>query len=203
MLREQLQHLDALEGQVGRVEQEIEIRTQPYAEQLRRLDTIPGISKVAAWTILAELGPDMRVFPDAAHAASWGGLCPGNRESGGKRLKAKTRKANRYLRRILCEAAWAATRKRDSYVSALYHRQRARIGHEKAIVALAHYLLRIAYTMLSRGEDYRELGSDYYDRRNRVKSARRLVERLERVGYRVALESTEEPLETAKLHATA
>lgn len=109
--------------------------------------TIPGVDRITSWTILAELGPDMSVFPDAHHAASWAGLCPGNRKSGGKRLPSRTRKANVYLRRGSCEAAWGASHSKDTYLAALYRRrQRSRLGHNQAIFALDHQLLLIAYT---------------------------------------------------------
>jgi transposase len=118
LLREELAHLVSLERQIERVEEEIERQMQPYAEQLRRLATIPGIDRITAWTLLAELGPDMSVFPDADHAASWAGMCPGNRVTGGKRLSGRTRKANPYVRRDLCQAAWAASH-RGGAVTAL------------------------------------------------------------------------------------
>jgi transposase len=188
MLRAQLAHLEFLERQIGQVEDEIEQRMQPYQQQIQRLLTIPGVDRVVAWSILAELGPDMSVFPDARHAASWAGLCPGNCESGGKRLKGRTRKANPYLRRVFCQAAWAASHTKDTYLSALYRRQRSRLGHSKAIFALAHQLLLIAYTMLSRGEDYRELGSDYFDQKNKPKVVNRLVQRLMHLGFYVTLQ---------------
>lgn len=193
MLQAEMKHLEWLEGQIVKVEKEIEVRMQPYAELLCRLDQIPGVDRIVAWTMVAELGPDMGVFPDADHCVSWAGVCPGNRESGGKRKKGRTRKANPYLRRDLCQAAWAASHTQNSYLSAMYRRMRGRVGHNQAIFAVAHQILRIAYTMLRRGEDYRELGSDYYDRRNRPKVVHRLVDRLSRLGYRVWLEEAEEP----------
>jgi transposase len=119
LLGEELGHLSTLEAQIGRVEQEIERQMKPYAEQWRRLDTIPGIDVITAWTLLAELGPDMSVVPDADHCASWAGLCPGNGKSAGKRLSGHRRKANPYLRRDLCQAAWAANRSKGTYQSAL------------------------------------------------------------------------------------
>ena len=188
MLRVQLGHLNFLEAQLTQLEQEIEVRLQPYAEQLRRLMTIPGVDRITSWTILAELGPDMSVFPDARHAASWAGLCPGNRESGGKRLSSKTRKANPYLRRTLCQAAWGASHTKDTYLAALYRRQRNRLGHNQAIFALAHQLLLIAYKLLRDGEDYRELGADYFDQKNKPKVVNRLVQRLTRLGFYVTLQ---------------
>jgi transposase len=192
MLREELGHLDSLQAQIGRVGTEIERQMQPYEELLRRLDTIPGVDRITAWTMLAELGPDMSVFPDGQHAASWAGMCPGNRESGGKRLSGRTRKANSYLRRVLCQSAWAASHTKGTYLSALYRRLRGRLGHNKAIFAVAHQILRIAYSMLRRGEDYRELGSDHFDRKNKPKVVKRLVERLTKCGYYVTLTPAEE-----------
>jgi transposase len=188
MLRRELAHLEFLEGQIAQLEQQIEQRLQPYQEQIRRLMTIPGVDRITGWTILAELGPDMSVFPDAHHAASWAGLCPGNRESGGKRLPSKTRKANRYLRRALCQAAWGASHSQGTYLAALYRRQRGRLGHNQAIIALAHQLLLIAYTLLRDGQDYRELGADYFDRKNKPKVVNRLVQRLTRLGFYVTLQ---------------
>jgi transposase len=193
MLHEELGHLASLEAQIERVGKEIEQRMQPYAEQLRRLTTIPGIDQITAWTLMAELGPDMSVFPDAAHCASWAGMCPGNRVTGGKRLSGRTRKANPYLRRNLCQAAWAASHTKGTYLGTLYRRFRIRLGHNKAVFALAHQMLLIAYTMLSRGEDYRELGSDYFDRKNKPKVVNRLVQRLSRLGFYVTLQEATAP----------
>ena len=190
-------HLESLEAQIARIESEIERRMQPYQEHIRRRLTIPGVDRITSWTILAELGPDMNVFPDARHAASWAGICPGNRESGGKRLNGRTRKANPYLRRVLCQAAWGASHSKNTYLSALYRRQRGKLGHNQAIFALAHQLLLIAYTMLSRSEDYRELGGDYFDRKNKPKVVNRLLERLTKLGFYVTLQpavpSTQDP----------
>ena len=196
MLREELQHLERLESQMAGGEAEITRRMQPYAEMIRRLRTIPGVDRIVAWTMVAEWGPDMTVFPDADHAASWGGMCPGNRQSGGKRLSGRTRKANPYLRRALAEAAWAATHTKDSYLAALYRRLRGRLGHNQAIFAVAHQILRVAYTMLRRGEDYRELGGDYFDRQNKPRVVHRMLERLTRLGFQVQLQALPDPPET-------
>ncbi len=145
----------------------------------------------------------MTIFPDAEHAASWGGLCPGNRQSGGKRLSGRTRKANPYLRRALAEAAWAASHTKNCFLAALYRRLRGRLGHNPAIFALAHQILRVAYTMLRRGENYRELGGDYYDRQNKPRVVHRMVERLTHLGYEVQLKPVLEPQPMPPLDAGA
>jgi hypothetical protein len=202
LLHEELGHLSALEKQVERVEREIEQRMKPHAEQLRRLDTIPGIDQITAWTLRAELGTDMSVFPDADHCASWAGMCPGNRRSAGKQLSGRTRKANPYIRRDLCQAAWAASHSKGTYLSALYKRYRATLGHHKAIFAVAHQMLLTAYTMLKRGEDYHELGGDYFDKQNKPRLAQRLVKRLANLGYAVKLTEAAELAPVAPAHQT-
>jgi len=130
------------------------------------------------------------VFWDALHLASWAALCPGNNESGGKRKSGRTRKGNWALRRVLCQAAWAASRTKGSIWQTLYQRYRGRCGHAKAIVALAHRLLVVIYHVIADHGEYQELGADYWDRKQRGKLARKAVERLERLGYRVILEDT-------------
>ena len=122
-----------------------------HRELIERLDTIPGIDQVTAWTIVAEIGPDVSVFADAGHLASWAALCPGIRESGGKRKSGKTRKGNRYLRRALCQSAWCVTQAKDSHLSALYRRVRSRRGEQKAIMAVAHQMLIIIFHIIRDG----------------------------------------------------
>ena len=193
MVSQELQHLTNLETQIATATQEIANRMVPHSEMIRRLMTIPGVDRLVAWTLVAELGPDMTVFPDADHAAGWGGMCPGNKITGGKRLSGLTRKANPYLRRALTEAAWAASHTKNCYLAALYRRFRGRLGHNKAIFAVAHQILLVVYTMLRKGEDYREFGGDYYDRQNKPRTVHRLVDRLARLGYDVALKPISEP----------
>ncbi len=141
----------------------------------------------------------MSVFDDAKHLASWAGLCPGNRESGGKRMSGRTRKANRYVRRGMCQAAWAASHTKNTYLNAFYRRIQVRKGAPKAVMALAHHMLAVIYNVLSRGEEYVELGRDYYDRRNKPKIVSRLVERLTRLGYTVELKQVKEVSSTGPL----
>ena len=180
--------LNAQETEVADLTREIESRVAVWAEVIGRLVEIPGIERVSAWTILAEIGTDMNVFPDAQHLASWAAVCPGNRESGGKRMSGRTRKGNAYLRRILCQAAWAAARKKGSYLGAFYRRIRARRGHQKAIMALAHHMLTVIYHMLRDNQPYREPGASFYEDKRKPEITRRMVKRLERLGYQVTLE---------------
>jgi transposase len=151
------------------------------------LDTIPGIDRWQAEVILAEIGLDMGRFPTAAHLASWAGVAPGNNESAGKRRSGKTRPGNPMLCKTLVLAANAAARGKNTYLAAQYNRLAARRGKKKAIVAVAHSILVAVYYLLSRQEPYRELGGNYFDERKRESVTNRLVRRLEKLGYEVAL----------------
>ena len=138
-----------------------------------------------AWTVIAELGTHMDVFPTAAHVCSWAGMCPGTNESAGKQISSKTRKGNRYLRRVLLQGAWAATKKKDSYLRAFFYRLQYRRGWGKAIVALGHKLLTIIYEILKTKTPYYELGANYYDQLNPQKTIAKLTARLARLGVEV------------------
>lgn len=153
------------------------------------LDTIPGIDRWQAEVILAEIGLDMSRFPTADHLASWAGLAPGNNESAGKRRSGKTRPGNPTLSKTLVLAAHAAARGKNTYLAAQYHRLAARRGKGRAIVAVAHSILVIVYHILKRQEPFRELGGNYFDERKRESVTNRLVRRLEKLGYDVALAS--------------
>ena len=141
-----------------------------------------------AETILAELGCDMSRFPSAAHAASWAGLAPGQHESAGKRLAVRIGKGNRYLKGALIQAAWAAIRGKDSFLAAFYRRLAARRGKKKAIVAVAHKILVIVYTLLKRGEVYQERGAAALSEQQKDRLLERMQRRIERLGYKVSLE---------------
>jgi transposase len=188
MLGELLADLDRVDAKVARLDQELVQRLEPDADVIARLCTIPGVEVITAWTIVAEIGTDMRPFPDADHLASWAGLCPGNNETGGKRLSGRTRKGDRYLRRGLCQAGWAISHTKDNYLAAQFYRIAAREGIKKATVAVAHQILLIAYHIIRDKGSYRELGGNYFDRLHPQRTTKRLLARLERLGYRVTLE---------------
>jgi len=161
--------------------------TSPLQRAVELLDTIPGVDKVTAWTMVAEMGANMDQFGSASQLAKWAGICPGNNESAGKRLSGKTPKGNIWLRRALCEAAWAASRTKDTYLAAQYKHFIVRKGKKKTIVAVAHSMLRIAYYLLTRQCPYAELGGDFFDRLNQEAVRSRLVKKLASLGYQVTL----------------
>jgi transposase len=167
---------------------EIAERMRPFGEAIERLETIPGVGRRTAEAILAEIGPDMSRFSTYRHLASWAGMCPGTDESGGKRQSGKTTKGNPWLRAALVEAAHAAGRARNTYLSAQYRRLASRRGKKRAAVAVGHSILVIAYHLLQRSCGYEELGGDYFDKRDRQAVERRLVRRLEGLGYKVSLD---------------
>ena len=187
LLTEHLSHLDYLEEAMERVSTEIAQRLREDLAAVELLDTVPGISARSAEVLLAELGTDLSRFPDARHLASWAGMCPGNAESGGKRLSGKTRKGNQALRQALIQIAHVASKTKDTYLAAQYRRLAARRGKKRALVALGHTILVIVYHILTRRQPYHELGVAYFDQLDHQRVEQRLVRRLERLGYTVSL----------------
>jgi transposase len=190
MLEQLLDHLGQLEEQIARFDERIASALRPFDEQadLDRLDPIPGVNQQTIENVIAEIGVDMRQFPDADHAASWAGICPGNEESAGKRKRSRTTKGNVWLRRALCEAAWAAGHSKHTYFGALFRRLAARRGKKRALVAVAHALLVVIYQLLKHPDlNYRDLGEHYLDTLDPTRLRRHLVKRLESLGYDVAL----------------
>jgi transposase len=189
MLATQLRHIAFLEQEIARLDQEVDERLRPFAEAAARLDEIPGVGRRTAQEIITAIGTDMSRFPSARHIASWAKLCPGTKESAGKRSSAGTGKANPHLRTALIEAAQAVARsKKESYLRAQYHRLAARRGKKRAAVAVAHSILVIAYVMLRDGTHYEDLGPTYLDHRDRDRLIRRTVTRLEALNLKVTIE---------------
>lgn len=185
VVQQQLQHIRALDEQIATCDAQVEAVLAPFAAALARLQTIPGVGKRTAQVLLAELGPDMTRFPTHRHVAAWAGMSPGNRQSGGKRLPARTRKGSPWLRAALGEAAWAASKSKDTYLASQFRRLAGRRGRKRAIVAVGHSLLVIAYHLLQREVAYQDLGPTHVDERDREAVKRRAVRRLEALGYQV------------------
>jgi transposase len=187
VLTELLCQVDSLDETMGRFAARIAEISGPFEEAVALLDTLPGVARRAAEMIVAEIGIDMSRFPSAADLAAWAGVAPGNHESAGKRASGKTRKGNRLLRTVLTQVAHAAARTKGTYLAAQYRRLAARRGKKKAILAVAHSILVMSYYMLLRKEPYREAGADYFDTCRPEVTAKRLVKRLEALGYHVVI----------------
>jgi transposase len=185
LLADSLQELAQLDRKLVQVDQRLARQLQPHTDLILRLCTIPGVEFITAAVIIAEIGFDMSRFPDPAHLASWAGLCPGNNESAGKRYSGCTRKGNRYLRRVLTQSAWSITRKKDCFLTALFWRISARGGRKKAGLAVAHRILTIIWHIIREGKTYQEIGANHHDRQHPERSARRLIRRLEQLGFDV------------------
>src|SRR5919201_2318220 len=185
LLGQLLAHIDFLDASIAQVEQAIEARQAPFAEAIELLQTIPGVGAVVATALVAEIGTDASRFPSAKHLASWAGVCPGNKESGGKRLSGPTTKGNVWLRAMLGEAAWSIARSRGTYLAARYYRLARRRGKNRAEMAIAQRLLVIVYCVLRDHQPYRELGFEYFDQRDAARLERHHVQRLQQLGYTV------------------
>jgi transposase len=188
-----LAHLDFLDEQIDRLSEAIEKQLRPFAAAVELLRSIPGVETRSAQVIIAEIGVDMSVFPSDRQLASWAGQCPGNDQSAGKRRSGRTRKGSKGLNDALKDAAMAAIRTNDSYLQAQYQRLRPRIGHGRALGAVKYTLICACWHMLSTGELYRDLGGDYFRRRNPQRQTRRLVAQLEALGHTVTLQEAGVP----------
>jgi len=189
-----LGHLDELERHMEEISHRIAEGLRPLLDdaRLERLDAIAGVNRRTIENVIAEIGVDMSVFPDEHHLSSWAGICPGNEQSAGKRLRSRTTQKNRWLRRALVEAAWAASGAKNSYLGAQYRRLAPRRGKKRALLAVGHSLLVIVYHMLKYEKEYQDLGADYFDRLEPERLRRYLVKRLERLGYQVTLTAQDE-----------
>jgi transposase len=191
-----LEHTAHLEAAITRLDERVDALFAtaideggvPFARARDRLDTIPGVGKRAAETIIAEIGVDMSRFPTAAHLASWAGVAPGNNITGGKRGSGKTTKGDVWLIDILTQSAWCAARTHDTYLAAQFWRLARRIGKKKAAIAVAHSILVICWHLLHDQADYDDLGGDYFTRRNTDRQRDRLINQLHNLGYRVTLD---------------
>jgi transposase len=182
-----LRHVDFLDEQIDRLSEAIEEQIRPFAPAVELLCTMTGFGRRGAESVIGEIGADMTAFATARHLASWAGRCPGNDQSAGKRRSGKTRNGSKWLDYALEEAAMAAIRVRDGYLAAQYRRLKPRRGHKNALGAVKHSMLCAIWHMLSTGETYRDLGSDYFTQRDPARQTKRLVKQLERLGHHVTL----------------
>jgi transposase len=188
LLGQQLEHVRHLQRMINELDQQIDGLISPFLPQVQTLCEIPGISRQLAEVLIAEIGVDMRQFPTAGHLASWANICPGHRESGGKRLSSRTRPGNPWLKSALVEAGWAASHSRHTYLGARYGQIARRRGRKRAILAVGHTILKIAHHLLSHpGQRYTDKGEDYYETRSKERLAEHLVKRLQKLGYLVSI----------------
>ena len=188
LLRLHLRQIDALAAAMAEIDAEVERDLDPFRTAVRLLRTIPGVSDLTAQVIVSEIGTDMTRFPTAGHLISWAGLCPRNDESAGKRRSNRLRKGAPWLKTTLVQCAWAATRKKASYLQAQFQRLRHRRGPKKAICAVAASILTAAYHMLRDGTFYQDLGAQHFNRTSPETQAGRLARQIERLGFTCTLE---------------
>jgi transposase len=193
MLDKLLRALRVREDEIAEDEKDIRRTIEPFAKAVQAWMQLPGIDEITAWSLVAEMGPDMEPFGTAEEAASWACVCPGNHESAGKQGNGRTRKGNPWLRSALCEGAWGASHTKKSYFHAEYNRLCARRGPQRALMAVAHSLLVVGYYLIKNDLQYKELGADFFDRRNREHTARRAIKRLTALGYQVTIEERTAP----------
>lgn len=185
LLKIHLGQIDALDAAVRELEVRVGEALGPFRESAELLKTIPGVSDTVARVIIAEVGLDMGRFPTSGHLISWAGLCPGMNESAGKRLSSRIRPGAPWLKTTLAQAAWAAIRTKGSYLRAQFHRLKSRRGPKKALIAVAASMLTAVYHMLKDHVPYRDLGGEYFDRRDKSVMAKRLIHKLNTLGFHV------------------
>jgi transposase len=193
LAQQHLDHWRELDARVAAFDAEIAELLRPFDALIERLDAIPGVGRRTAEVILSEIGTDVAAFPSERHLAAWAGLSPGNRQSGGRRKAARTRHGNPWLKAALVEAAWAASRCKDGYLQAQYRRLTPRRGRKRALVAVAHSLVTSLYFMLLHGIPFKDLGTDYFDQRDRDRREQRALATLRNLGYDVTLAQRPQP----------
>jgi transposase len=189
LLRLHLQQIDALDAAIASIDEEVGERLEPFRHATALLTTMPGIGDVVAQALVSEIGADMQRFPSASHLVSWAGMCPGQDESAGKQRSRRMRKGATWLKTMLVQAAWAAIKRKNSYLNALFHRIKRRHGGKKAIMAVAASMLRAAYYMLRDGTEYRDLGPDHFNTIDTEKTTKTLLKRLAALGVEVEVKA--------------
>jgi len=186
-LRLHLDQIDAFDEAIAKIDREVEASIAPFRTAVEQVSSVPGVKDLSARVIVSEIGTDMSRFASDAHLISWACLCPRNDESAGKRRSTRIRKGSPWLKTTLVQCAWAATRTKDSYLNAQFHRIKARRGPKKAIMAVAASILTAIYHMLKDGTFYQDLGPNHFDPRTKERQKNRLIKRLADLGYVVEL----------------
>ena len=187
LLRQHMHQIEFLDTAIGEYDQRIEEQIRPFVEYVPLLDTIPGINHTAAFAIIAELGANMDQFPNEHHLSSWAGMCPGNNESAGKHRSGKTRHGSKWLRSLLVEIAWAASRTKGTYFSAQFKRLASRRGRKRALIAVAHSILIVIYHVMKNRVPYHELGDEFFEKLNSARLTNYYRRKLEKLGYEVSI----------------
>jgi transposase len=187
LLRIHLGQIDTIDGAIAQLDAEVGERLEPFRAAIANLVTVPGLSEVSAAVVVSEIGFDMARFKTSAHLISWAGLCPKNDESAGKRRSTKLRNGAPWLKTLLVQAAWCATRAKGTYLRALFLRLKSRRGPRKAIMAVAASILTSVYWMLKRGVAYADLGPDHFERTDRARIVKKLARKLDELGFDVTL----------------
>jgi len=183
ILQMHLNHIDFLSKQIKKFDKEIQRKLKPYHKEFKLIQTKPGFNEINSASIIAEIGVDMNRFPDENHLSSWAAICPGNNESAGKRMSGKTRRGNNYLKATLTEAAWAASRTKDTAISEKYRNIARRRGKKRAIVAIGHQLLKEIYYVLDTGEPHKEIGAETVSKRKSKMREHHMIQELTKLGY--------------------
>jgi transposase len=183
MLKKYVQLMESLEAEIAELDSRVQGLMVPYDPVRQRLKAIPGIGDIAANLILAEIGPTLDQFPSSAALASWAGLCPGNNQSAGKRRSGRSPVRRHHLKTIMVEVAWAAIRKKGSYFRDKFYRLRVRLGHKKALIAVAHRLLNAIYHVIKEEQDFRDLGENYLLLRHQARRLAALKRQAKVLGY--------------------
>ena len=187
LIGQHLKTIGQLEATITAFDERIEAALEPFRDAIERLTEVPGLSETSAQILLAEIGTDMRQFPTAGHLLSWAGLIPRLDESAGKRRSTRVRKGAPWLKPVLVQVAWAASRKKNSYFEAQFLRLKARRGPKKAALAVAASILTTAYHMLADGTCYQDLGADHFARRNPLRTVAKLANRIRNLGFQVEI----------------
>lgn len=187
LLRLHLRQIDALRDAIAAIDQEVDREIAPFRDAIRPLRSIPGVGDLSAQIIISEIGIDMGRFPDAAHRIAWAGLCPRSDESAGKRRSTRLRKGGPWLKTTVIQCAWSAVKQRSSYLHAQFQRLRQRRGPKKAICAVAGSILTAIFHMLRDGTFYRDLGPDYLSKHAPLAYAKKLAQKITRLGFSCTL----------------